>query len=473
MKTQVVNPNLSNFIKSLRDVGYTYEIAVADIIDNSISANATEIKIFTAPDPKLLFCMFDNGCGMNENELIEAMRFATKNPDDKRDKKDLGRFGLGLKTASFSQCEKLSVISKKNNEISIKQWDLRYISSINEWQLITPSLEDYKNFPLFNELFLADNGTLVIWENIDRFKKDTFSYAIDKLRKHLSLVFHRFLEGSDSFGRLKISINNDLLKPFDPFNSKHSATFEQSPEIIKFHNNDIKITAFILPHHKKISQEEWDKYATEEGYIKSQGFYLYRENRLLIHGTWWGLHKAIDAHKLVRVKIDISNNQDKYWGIDIKKSTANPMPELRKDLKRIIEKVTADGFKPFSTRDRKIKDKTIIKFWDIVLNDDKFYFCINKEHPLYKQIIQSLSEENQYLFTSFLKGLQAYLPLDSIQAQLQQNPHKIQQEILLSDEEKKEIFLRLKQIGLSDEDIENILKTELFKNNKELLNDII
>ena len=113
MQTEIVNPNLSNFIKSLRDVGYTFEIAVADILDNSISANATEINIYTVANPEIIFCMLDNGVGMNEPELKEAMRLATRNPEEERNSKDLGRFGLGLKTASFSQSKKLTVISKK------------------------------------------------------------------------------------------------------------------------------------------------------------------------------------------------------------------------------------------------------------------------------------------------------------------------------------------------------------------------
>ncbi|MCT7650373.1 ATP-binding protein [Aliarcobacter butzleri] len=469
MKTKLVKPNLKNFIKSLRDIGYTFEIAVADILDNSISANATEVKIYTVPKPELVFYMLDNGSGMCENELLEAMRLATKNPDAERDKKDLGRFGLGLKTASFSQCKKLTVISKKNNQLSIQQWDLDYISEVNEWELITPELNTYQNIPFFYELSNSESGTLVIWEKIDKYERDMFSHRIEKLNSHLSLVFHRFLEGADSFTRLKISVNEHYLKPFDPFNSNHDATFEQSPEIINFYDSNIKITSFILPHHKNLSQEEWDRFGTEDGYIKSQGFYLYRANRLLIYGTWWGLHKASDAHKLVRIKIDILNNQDRYWGIDIKKSTANPLPELKTDLKRIIQKVTKDGFKPFSTRGRKINDKTITRFWTIIPDKAGFYFGINKEHPIYIKLIESLPEENKYLFNSYLKGLEAYLPLDSIQQQLQQNPHNIKQEDILNDNDKKDLFIKLKSLGLDKEYIESLLKTELYKNHEELL----
>ena len=128
MKTQSIPPNVGNFVKSLRDIGYTFEVAVADVLDNSVSANAKHIQIHSILQPELIFCMLDNGYGMTELELIEAMRLSSKSPDDKRDAKDLGKFGLGLKTASFSQCKKLTVLSKKGNNVAIKQWDLDYIS---------------------------------------------------------------------------------------------------------------------------------------------------------------------------------------------------------------------------------------------------------------------------------------------------------------------------------------------------------
>jgi len=471
MKTELVNPNIANFIKSLRDVGYTFEIAVADVLDNSISAHATEVKIYTVPKPEVFFCMLDNGDGMSELELTEAMRLATKNPDDDRDKKDLGRFGLGLKTASFSQCKKLTVLSKKDGVVSAKQWDLDYISTNNQWLLITPNILDFKDTPLVSELNELDNGTLVIWEELDRYKEKSFSNNIEKLRKHLSLVFHRFLEGADSFTKLKISINNSLLKPFDPFHANHDATFKKSMEKIKIFDSTIEITPYILPHHNKVSQQEWEAYSTSDGYIKSQGFYLYRANRLLIHGTWWGMHKAIDAHKLVRIKIDISNEQDSYWGIDIKKSTANPMPEIKNDLKRIILEVTKEGSRPFVRRAKKIRDKTTTRFWTTIAMNEEFHFALNREHPIYERLMDSLSEDSASILNIYLKGIEAYLPLEAIQSNLQQNPHKVKQEQALSEEDVKELVVKLKSSGLSQKYIESLLKTEIFKNKKGLLED--
>jgi len=148
----VVNPNVGNLITSLRDIGYTFEIAVADVIDNSISAHAKNIHIFAVTHPSTIVSILDDGKGMTNEELIEAMRLATQNPLNVRSEFDLGRFGLGLKTASFSQCKKLTVASKKNGVFSIKQWDLDFISDQNEWVLITPDLDSYQALPSFQNL---------------------------------------------------------------------------------------------------------------------------------------------------------------------------------------------------------------------------------------------------------------------------------------------------------------------------------
>ena len=211
MKTQSIPPNVGNFVKSLRDIGYTFEVAVADVLDNSVSANAKHIQIHSILQPELIFCMLDNGYGMTELELIEAMRLSSKSPDDKRDAKDLGKFGLGLKTASFSQCKKLTVLSKKGNNVAIKQWDLDYISEKNDWLLITPDINDFIDIPLMKKFDSLESGTLVIWQKIDHLQPQDFSDNADKVMKHLSLVFHRFLE--DNFNRLKITFNDNELKP--------------------------------------------------------------------------------------------------------------------------------------------------------------------------------------------------------------------------------------------------------------------
>lgn len=468
MKTQSIPPNVGNFVKSLRDIGYTLEVAIADILDNSISANAKHIQIYAVPLPKMVFCILDDGDGMADNVLIEAMRLSSKSPDDIRDKNDLGKFGLGLKTASFSQCKKLTILSKKDNATSIKQWDLDYIAKHNDWLLITPNLNEFSDVPLVNELNNSEHGTLVIWQIVDNLDYQTFTDNLDKLRKHLALVFHHFLE--DNFNPLKISLNNHKIDPFNPFNIEHSATQEKPAETIKIHNSTIEISPYILPHHAKVSQQEWDRYSTDEGYTKSQGFYLYRAKRLLIHGTWWGMHKATDAHQLVRIKIDISNNQDQYWGIDIKKSHAKPRADIKSRLKAVISESTEIGSRPYVGRGKAIQNTTITKFWHTipVPVGNNFRFGLNKKHPLYQKI-KDLSDANFDLLDIYLKSLEAYLPLEAIQAHLQQNPHEIEQASALSKNDIENLANQLKAQGLDDEYIANLLKTEIFKNNQELL----
>jgi hypothetical protein len=467
-KTEVVNPNVGNFIESIRDIGYSFEVAVADLIDNSLTAGCTDLRIAMLPQPEMVFALLDNGTGMAEAELVEAMRLAARNPKEVRSKNDLGRFGLGLKTASFSQCRKLTVISKKNNIVSCRQWDLDYISEKNEWLLITPG--EYAGLPLATELDQSESGTLVCWQNIDRCDKQGLSSVIDQVRKHLALVFHRFLEGADQKA-VKIKVNGNSVQAFNPFNLNHPATQQLHLEKIKLFETDITVQPFILPHHSKLSQKEYDFYATEEGYIKSQGFYLYRGNRILIYGTWWGLHKTVDAHKLVRIKIDIPNNMDALWGIDVKKSIARPAEIIKADLRRVISRVTEMGSKPFTGRGRKIEDKTVIQFWEIMPLNDDFRFAVNTKHPLYADLEAGLSPELAQRLDIYLKGLQAYLPIDAIQFKLQNSPHQLKQETALTDNDIEELTERLLGAGLPQSYIDNLLKTEIYINRKNLIKD--
>ena len=463
MKVQIVNPNIANFVASIRDVGYTFEIAVADVIDNSLSAGAIYIEIYSVPiDDGLMLTLYDDGYGMDDAELKEAMRLATKNPNEERVKNDLGRFGLGLKTASFSQCKKLTVASKKNGSISVRCWDLDFIAKRNSWDLQVLEVEDIKDIPLFNKLSENESGTLVIWENIDRYQAEELSTKINDLSNHLSLVFHRFLEGELRNQKVRIILNNQKIEPHNPFNINHPATLKIPADKLSIYGKVYSVTPFILPHHTKVSSEEWQKYETEDGYIKAQGFYLYREKRLLTYGTWWGLHKAKDAHKLARIKIDITNDQDQYWGIDVKKSRADPVPAIKRELRRIVSSVTKTSFKPFKERGRIITRRDNEPFWELYMDGKQFSFRVNQTHPVMEQLIDTLSEEQLHLFSLLYKGLETFLPLQAIQAKMQSEPHSINQTSLTLDEVKNIVEL-LREKGFDEEWVERLKRTELLK----------
>ena len=175
-----VEPKLSVFLSSLRDIGYSFETALADLIDNSISANAKNIKILALPSTDKLVVL-DDGSGMSDKLLLEAMRLGTQK--ETRAKNDLGRFGLGLKTASFSQCRKLTVFSKDSESIAGYTWDLDFLSKENKWLLQKASVADLKakldklSPQVFEEFFASKHGSLVLWEKIDRYTTEEFDDA--------------------------------------------------------------------------------------------------------------------------------------------------------------------------------------------------------------------------------------------------------------------------------------------------------
>jgi len=464
---EIVKPNLSNFIKSLRDFGYNFQIALADIIDNSVAAESKNILIETELDPSIKLSILDDGFGMTKQELIEAMRLGSKNPDDERETKDLGRFGLGLKTASFSQCKRLTVISKKEGRIVCRRWDLDLIVEKNEWLLITPNLNEFENMNLFEKLTCQKSGTLVIWDKIDTIQKNNYYEEVNLLRNHLALVFHRFLEGNINGSKFLLALNNNRIEGFNPFNENNLATQILPNQIVKIDNEQIKITPYILPHHSKLSSLEYDKYETSEGYTKSQGFYLYRNGRLLIHGTWWGLNKITDAHRLIRIRVDISNNQDSIWNIDVKKSIAYPNPLIKTELKKILDNILNRGQNVYTRRPQILKDKNIVPFWNTAHTNEGIQFRLNKVHPILKSLKDKIDNEQNFILDTYLRGIEAYIPITSLEAYIITEPQKINQKKLISLEEKKELLLRLMNIGLSKEQADELLKTEMFKEVRE------
>jgi len=338
-------PNPSAMIESLRAFGYDLKTAISDLIDNSISANARNIWIDANwAGCRTTICVTDDGLGMNRTELLEAMRLGSKNPLDPRDSADLGRFGLGLKTASFSQCRNLTVRSKKSGESEAQYcWDLEYVTKCGEWRVlkeISPESEI-----LFNRLADQVTGTAVLWQNMDRLvagdetedKKalDLFLIQLEEVKRHLAMVFHRFLKGKKS---IKIFMNDRAIDSWDPFLENHEANQRQPQEILIVSGNKVIITPFVLPHHSKLSAEEHSLASGPRGWNSHQGFYIYRNYRLLVAGDWLGLGFQKEEHyKLARIQVDIPNSLDEDWAIDVRKARANPPKAIRGDLKRIAK----------------------------------------------------------------------------------------------------------------------------------------
>ncbi len=462
MRTYKAAPKASMLIESMRDIGYSLETALADIIDNSITSGASEIDIMVPPaDTEARLGILDNGEGMTEEELLNAMRPGSQNPLEGRGAADLGRFGLGLKTASFSQCRRLTVVTKQTGVISAAVWDLDYVAEEDDWLVQIP--EDTMSIPWVDRL--GDHGTLVLWENLDRAIgtnkiQENLTRRTDEACAHLELVFHRFLAPGQKEKKVTIKVNARPLKAFDPFHSKHTATMKGPPEAIKVGDHEVAFQAFTLPHHKKVSPKDWEYYAGREGYIKNQGFYVYRERRLIIYGTWFGLARQTDLTKLARVRIDMPNGLDAEWKIDVKKASAQPPPQVRDRLRRIVETIGATSKRVYTERGRRLTEKNRLPIWNRVQDKGEIIYRVNREHPVLTDFTTRLSADLRLDFKKIIELFGATLPMDALFSDLSSTPEKVAGQDVTDETLNHSIVTAvraLREKGVPDDDLYDIL----------------
>lgn len=416
-------PYAPTLIESTRAIGYSLEAAIADIIDNSIAARAKKVDISFFPIGDAYISVLDNGAGMSELELNIAMQYGSRNPAEIRDKKDLGRFGLGLKTASLSQCRCLTVITKQGDIVNARRWDIDYVSNTGEWSLLVLDNDEISNIPQIQELLKYETGTLVVWQKLDRLKageinfEQTMGKKIDAVREHLALVYHRYLAGETGIIKLKISINGEKIEPSDPFLTNKS-TQVMDDEILMIRGEKIVVRPYILPHISKMTQDEIKKLGGKDGLRKQQGFYVYRNKRLLVWGTWFRMMRQGDMSKLARVQVDIPNTLDELWTLDIKKSSALPPAEVRKNLEIIIEKIAEKSKRTWTFRGKRETRDNVTHVWNRMKNPQGgFYYEINRMHPIVQQIIINYPELGGSI-DSLLKQIELSIPLNQLYVDL-------------------------------------------------------
>ena len=408
----------AHLMESMRAVGYSLETAIADIIDNSISASATNIQIDFSMDvdPQYL-SILDDGCGMSPEVARNAMRLAGISASSIRAENDLGRFGLGLKTASLSQCRHMTVITKADGLLTGLVWDLDHMITRNEWSLIVLDRWEMNDVWHFDRLNSQDHGTLVVWTNFDRISAPVerisaeFDSQMITARDHLALIFHQFLNGDYSYPKVQILINSELIKGFDPFLS-HSIGTQISPlETIVVEGVAIDLQPYTLPYLSKMSENQ-RRLAQAPGPLRdSQGFYIYRGGRLVIWGTWFRLLPKSEGGKLARVKVDVPNSLDHLWSLDIKKSTAVPPLEVRDHLKRFAVDLAAPSEKAIGFRGRKQKSNDdVARVWDVIIDRDTFRYRINRDHPLLQRVQESLAPSDIQSLESALEIIELYFP---------------------------------------------------------------
>jgi len=435
-------PSASSLSESMRDLGYSLETAIADIIDNSISAKATEIDVFcnlAADNPAL--CIIDDGNGMTAENLLLALKHGAISPKAKRQPTDLGRFGLGLKTASFSQCRQLTVITSLKDRISAAQWDLDLVDQRDDW--IVAILEDHeiKDFEFVEKL--PSNGTMIVWRKLDRLFEDmsgirrdeVVNEKLDLVEHHLALVFHRFLAGEfKQFNKIAVRINGHEIVPFDPFCRTNKATQLMPEEKVAVDGAIVKIQPFILPHHSKLSASDYDFYQDRSDFISNQGAYVYRNGRLMAWGDWFRIVPKGEATKLARVQIDFPNILDESWTIDIKKSRARPPLAVRARLRQIIAKITSSSTRVHRGRGKKLFDEINTPLWERYADQENVRYTVNLKHPLIVSINKGLSTEQAEILITVLEALASSLPVEMIYSDFSISPRDLTQARLCEEE---------------------------------------
>lgn len=416
MKEIELIPNARNLMESTRSIGYSLPAAVADLIDNSIAADAETVEIWTPTDSERYLLILDDGYGMSEKKLLSAMRYGSSFVGDERSESDLGRFGLGLKMASLSQCRRLTVISKtKRGKLVGARWDLDHIAKSKcPWALQILEDGDFDSLPWIDRLASQRSGTLVIWEELDLLllgiNKKGFSDALQQkmqeLKKHLELVFHRYLAG-EAEHPFAILFNGGPLVPADPFLKNRSTRPYPSDPFGK----RVRITPYLLPHPKFLSNEEKEMAGDLQ---KDQGFYIYRNKRLVIWGTWFRLSRKLGLSKLARVQVDIPATAefDKMWSLDVKKSTASIPEQLKGQLKSAVDRLADRSSQVWSKRARREQSKDAIWLREKT-EEGNISYVINEDNAVVKSFMRKQPE-----LRAFLRLISARLPLDSLYTDL-------------------------------------------------------
>lgn len=326
-------PDPVRMVEGLRDTGYQFNTAVADVVDNSIAAKATHVEVSLKMDLRghITLAIFDDGEGMDKDGLINAMKYGSK---PRSNAASLGKFGLGLKTASTAFCRKLTVISKATpaGPLLRATWDLDHIKTSTKWDLILDDASTQQE-TIFEKQIGKRSGTIVLWENVDRLLKNYSNHTgapakkamakiEDDLRSHLATVYQRFLDPKDKRARnLEISLNGSPVAPWVPFCIGESELVNEEEQEVELPDKTVtkfKMRAFVLPRKEEFSSEDAARVAQISN--TNQGIYIYRENRL-IHGPDWLKMFTKEPHiSLLRVEFSFDHHLDEAFQIDIKKS---------------------------------------------------------------------------------------------------------------------------------------------------------
>lgn len=419
-------PPSPKLMESMRALGYTPDVAVADIIDNSLDADARLVHVRgdVSDSPSWLW-VFDDGTGMTLEEMADALKLATVSSIDERNDSDLGRFGLGLKTATFSQCRRLTLISRKHGETSGVCFDLDELLEGGEWTVRQLTSVEMETTPGFEQLDRFTRGTLVCWEKLDRLMESRSPGAqgmgevLSSLKRHLGLTFHRWIEaGAGSSPRLELLLNGHRVRAIDPFIRHNRAVEMTEPETVHIGGSRITVQAFTLPHSTKITGEDAEREDLGEGMFRAQGFYFYRNRRLISHGGWATIGGRRDATKHSRIMIDLPNALDDVWQLDVMKNKVIPPAAVRRELARFYTLGGRRSGRVISYRGRRETAIAVEYAWVPVTERGAFRYEPNPEHPVVADALDDLSEVQKRRVLRGISHLGLLIPYGDIRRRM-------------------------------------------------------
>jgi hypothetical protein len=399
---EIVNPDPAGTVASLSSLGYSIEAAIADLVDNSVAAKARSVEVVcTWEGPDSWIAVLDDGTGMTPAQLVAAMTLAVKGPGTLRKPEDLGRFGMGLKTASFSQARQLIVTTRTSGgRWATRTWDLDTVRDTGEWRLL------YGSDPA-SELVLdrlrghKPQGTIVLWRRLRRFDSDQVSVLdhvsqrqfyteVSRVEGHIGMVFARLLTGQR---RLTLSVNGTPVRSWDPFLSRHPSVQRLPSEELPVMDHLVRVEAYVLPHPKRLDEPALRAAAGPGGWLDQQGFYVYRRNRLILPGNWLNLPglRRQEKHNLVRISVDVPAELDAEWSVDVRKSTVVPPIAIRGHLRRIGVAACRLAEETLRHRGRitaRARGADFVYAWNVTRNNGQLTCRINRDHPLVRQVLR-------------------------------------------------------------------------------------
>ncbi|MBY6018720.1 ATP-binding protein [Halomonas denitrificans] len=327
-------PDPGRTMEGLRDTGYDFETAIADLVDNSIAANAGVVDIRINQDfrGKVRVSIADDGEGMDRDGLIDAMRYGSPKRSDPA---SLGKYGLGLKTASTAYCRRLSVISRNDGsaDLQMATWDLDHVVQEQKWLMLMSDEPDEEAVEHLNETAPETSGTVVVWTKVDRLlgnyqnpggkhAQKALAKKAGELNEHLAQIYQRFLDTKDKRARnVKIRLNGEDVKAWDPFQAGLSELVAAETIPTETENGteaEFTVKAFILPRREEFPSDEQAKAAKLSS--DRQGIYIYRQDRLIHDADWLDMYQKEPHSTLLRIEFSFDHRLDEAFHLDIKKS---------------------------------------------------------------------------------------------------------------------------------------------------------